>query len=104
VVEWSCRGNQAGQSERPSHAKKTYLAIIFISGGSSWAEDSAIDKAVKSAAKLARFDWGGIFDMKKTKLRVNVFDATGHPTWHATHEGVFGTNNAPLKKIKTVDA
>lgn len=82
---------------------QNFLAIVLIGGGSSWYEDADVDKAIKGAAKLVRRDWGHIYDMKKTKIRVNVFDLTGHGEWSATHEGVFGGDGSRLKHLKTVD-
>jgi len=84
----------------------SYLAIIFIGGGSSWAREETAFEAIKSVKVHCEDDWGRLFSFSETEpARINVYDATGVEGWYADDHGVFnGETNEKIPYLYTVTA
>ena len=74
-------------------AKKTYLAFIRISAGSSWyqSSDDACELIALRAVKTAVRDWKHLFKFKKEgEWIVPIFDISNcEYGWQATTYGIF---------------
>lgn len=66
-----------------------YLAFIYIGGGSSWATDTNIKKAVETAVKIAKRDWGRFYEFDKP-IPVNIFELPSDwDSWYADPFGLY---------------
>jgi len=55
-----------------------YLAVILVGGGSAWGRHSDKEKAIKTALRIYKQDWGKVFVIKKgDDVVLNVMDV--HP-------------------------
>ncbi len=75
-----------------SDTNPSFLAIIFIGCGSSWAYGSSADEAATSAASILVRDWSSLYTFKD-EVPVNIFDVEDYDGFHATLQGVFGTKD-----------
>ena len=75
-----------------SDTNSSFLAIIFIGCGSSWAYGSSADEAATSAASILVRDWSSLYSFKD-EVPVNIFNVEDYDGFHATHQGVFGTKD-----------
>lgn len=83
----------------------SYLAMIFIGGGSSWARQDTAFEAIKSVKALCEEDWGRLFTFGDAASRINVYDATGVEDWYADDDGVFnGETKEKIPYLYTVTA
>lgn len=84
----------------------SYLAIIFIGGGSSWARKDTAFEAIKNVKAHCEDDWGRLFSFSETEpARINVYDATGVEGWYADDHGVFNAEtNDKIPYLYTVTA
>lgn len=82
----------------------SYLAIIFIGGGSSWAREETAFEAIKNAKAHCEETWGTMFTFSEP-ARINVYDATGVEGWYADDHGVFnGKTQGKIPYLYTVTA
>lgn len=81
--------------------QREFLAIFYISGGSSWARGFDVDDVVKQCAKIAVNDWSSLFNIENTEAPINVFDITGHSNVHWTPHGVEGDGPNKIEYIET---
>lgn len=78
--------------------RKTYLAIIFICGGSSWATSSDdIYVAVARCKEICEKDWGSVVEFDGRQQEVYLYDISNEPDgWYADHRGVTGKTSKKL--------
>lgn len=82
--------------------KDKYLAISFISLGSSWLHGNDQEDLIKRLPNLVRRDWGHLFDFKHDP-KIYVYELPDDGEWYATSEGVFAaTTNEKMKCVRTV--
>lgn len=68
----------------------TFLAMIFINGGSSWGCDPDQGLAVERAKEICERDWGSLFYFDEgVRTEVFVYKLKLGTGWYASHEGVF---------------
>ena len=78
----------------------SYLAIVLINAGSSYATASSMRLALDRVADIIKRDWGSTYNVAGAEMIANIYDASGVEDMHWDHSGAYNTKTGErLHKI-----
>ena len=70
----------------------SYLAIVIINAGSSYATASSMKIALGRVADIIKRDWGSTYNVAGAEMVANIYDASGVENMHWDHSGAYNTD------------